>query len=342
MQKHAERVATTTDFLQVEDMVVQFPSPHGILRAVDGVTFHLARGETLAVVGESGSGKSVTCLSLTKLLPSPPTQYVRGSVQLAGRDLWRLSERELRRVRGKEVALIFQNARAALHPDYTLEEQLTEVLKVQRAVNRPQAAAAIAEVLQHVNMPDPVRVLQRYPHEVGGGVCQRITIAMAILSQPKVLLADEPTTALDVISQLEVLNLLRRVQGEINCGMILVSHDLAVVRSLADRVAVMYAGRIVETGATQSIFDSPQHPYTQALLRCSFHAQTVGERLYELPGRPPDLSDLPPGCSFAPRCRSAFDRCWQAPPPPYVLKDPSRTARCYLYAEEPCVVDSVG
>jgi len=314
--------------LEVEGLTVRFGSPDGEVRAVEDVSFSVGRGESIGIVGESGSGKTVTCMSLTWLLPSPPARYVAGRITYDSHELRRDDPAALRSVRGSQIAMVFQNARAALDPSYRIGRQLFEVLK---AHGRREDAATrdfVIETLRSCNIVDPATVLERYPHEVSGGIAQRVTIALALITRPSVIIADEPTTALDLLSQLEVLRLLERIRAELQCSIILVSHDLAVVRRIADRVLIMYAGRIVERGPTESIFRDPRHPYTRALLASSQQRMTGG-RLYELDGQPPDLANLPAGCSFSPRCPSAFERCHVEAPGPVPFAD-GRDARCFL------------
>jgi oligopeptide/dipeptide ABC transporter ATP-binding protein len=314
--------------LDVSGLTVRFASPDGEIRAVEDVSFDIRRGESLGVVGESGSGKTVTCMSLTWLLPSPPARYVAGRITYDGRDLRRGDERALRSVRGSQIAMVFQNARAALDPAYRIGDQLHEVLAAHGRPRGPETRASIIDTLQSCNIGDPAAVLDRYPHQVSGGVAQRVTIAMALVVKPDILIADEPTTALDLLSQLEVLRLLERIRGEIGCSIVLVSHDLGIVRRIADRVLIMYAGRIVERGPTEAIFSDPHHPYTRALLASS-QQRLQGGHLYELPGQPPDLAHLPLGCSFSPRCPNAFDRCHIEGPRPVVFAE-DRDASCFL------------
>jgi len=317
-----------TPLLEVSGLTVRFGSPDGEVHAVEDVSFTLGRGESIGIVGESGSGKTVTCTSLTWLLPSPPARYVNGRIRYDTRELRRDDEGTLRAVRGSRIAMVFQNARAALDPSYRIGQQLHEILA---AHGQPRSAATrriVVETLRSCNIADPDALLERYPHELSGGVAQRVTIAMALIVKPDVIIADEPTTALDLLSQLEVLRLLERIRVDIGCSIVLVSHDLAVVRRIADRVLIMYAGRIVERGSTEALFSDPRHPYTRALLASS-QQRLQGGQLYELAGQPPDLAHLPAGCSFSPRCPNAFDRCHVEDPRPIGF-GVDREARCFL------------
>jgi len=327
-QSAADRGPSEVVLLDVAGLTVRFPSPDGEVHAVEDVSFQVRRGESIGIVGESGSGKTVTCMSLTWLLPSPPTRYVTGRIRFDGKDLRRGDERSLRAVRGRRVAVIFQNARAALDPSYRIGSQIAEMLALQQRLRWADARPRVIDTLRRCNIADAEGVLERYPHQVSGGVAQRVAIAMALLARPDLVIADEPTTALDLLSQLEVLMLLEQIRDEVGCSIILVSHDLAVVRRIADQVLIMYGGRIVERGSTEEIFRDPRHPYTRALLASS-EQRMQGDRLYELPGHTPDLAHLPPGCAFAARCAFAFDRCRTELPDEFAIT-PGRSARCFL------------
>ena len=314
--------------LEVSGLTVRFGSPDGEVHAVEDVSFTLRRGESIGIVGESGSGKTVTCTSLTWMLPSPPARYLGGRIRYGGAELRRGDEVGLRAVRGSRIAMVFQNARAALDPSYRIGQQLHEVLAAHGRPRNAETRRTVVETLASCNIADPESLLDRYPHELSGGVAQRVTIAMALIVRPDVIVADEPTTALDLLSQLEVLRLLERIRVDIGCSIVLISHDLAVVRRITDRVLIMYAGRIVERGSTEVLFSDPRHPYTQALLASS-QQRLQGERLYELAGQPPDLAHLPDGCSFSPRCPFVFDRCRVENPGPIAF-GVDREARCFL------------
>jgi len=314
--------------LAVQGLRVTFRTDHGTVKAVDGVSFTLARGETLGLVGESGSGKSVTNLALMGLVPTPPGKVEATHVRVGGRDLAQLSARELRAVRGNEIAMIFQDPMTSLNPLLTVGRQLTEVLEVHGRARGRAAQKLAAAGLADVGIPEPERRLAQYPHELSGGMRQRVMIAMALLCEPKVLLADEPTTALDVTIQAQILELMQRLQQRHGTAILLVTHDLGVVAGMADRVHVMYAGRLVETAPTAALFAAPRHPYTAGLLGSV--PRLVGDpraRLVAIPGHPPDLAALPAGCAFRERCALAVERCGTAAPPLEPLDDTSGAAR---------------
>ncbi len=301
--------------LEVRDLSVRFETHQGTVRAVDRVSFSISREETLGLVGESGSGKSVTSLAVMGLVPSPPGVVEGGEVRFGGRDLLRLTDEELRRLRGAEIAMIFQDPMTSLNPLLTIGLQLSEVLEVHRGMTRREARRRAAAALGDVGIPEPEARLDSHPHELSGGMRQRVMIAMALLCDPKVLIADEPTTALDVTIQAQILELLADLQRRHGTAILLITHDLGVVAGRADRVHVMYAGRIVERADTRDLFARPAHPYTRGLLR-SVPSVAAGERrpLASIEGQPPDLSALPPGCAFAPRCERARAACEAEPP----------------------------
>ena len=294
--------------LEVDNLHTQFFTREGVVKAVDGISFTVEAGKTLGIVGESGCGKSVTALSLMGLIPKPPARIVEGSVMFQGRDLTKLSERELEDVRGKEMAMIFQDPMTSLNPTLRIKTQITEVLDRHYGYSKDEAVRRAVELLEEVQIPRAAERLNDYPHRFSGGMRQRVMIAIALACNPKLLLADEPTTALDVTVQAEILDLLEELRREHDMGMIIITHDMGVVAETADEVAVMYAGQIVEQAETQELFDHPEHPYTEALLEAL--PQLEGEgirhgRLRSIPGRPPDLISPPPGCRFAPRCPHA-------------------------------------
>jgi peptide/nickel transport system ATP-binding protein len=298
--------------LEVRDLRVQFATPQGPVTVVDRVSFDLEAGRTLAVVGESGCGKSVTALSLLRILPEPPMRIAGGIVCLDGRDLLSLSEEEMLCVRGDEIAMIFQEPMTSLNPVLTIGDQIVEALRVHRTLSRREARAQAAALLARVRIPDAAERLREYPHRLSGGMRQRVMIAMALACRPKVLIADEPTTALDVTIQAQILMLLRQLQTELGMAILLISHNLGMVASVADRVAVMYAGRIVEEAPVGELFDGPLHPYTEGLLGATPRLNAGGappDRLVDIPGIVPPLDALPPGCAFAPRCPKAMDIC---------------------------------
>jgi oligopeptide transport system ATP-binding protein len=302
--------------LSVEDLCVYFRSEQGEVKAVDGVSFELERGEVLGLVGESGSGKTVTNLAFLGLLPRPPAYYPRGAVRFAGQELLHADARSLRALRGRRIAMIFQDPMTALNPYLTVERQLTEVLEVHERMPRRAARTRAAALLERVGIADPQRCLRAHPHELSGGMRQRVMIAMALLCSPELLIADEPTTAVDVTVQAQVLALIRELQAERGMSVILITHDLGVVAGMAHRIAVMYAGRIVESAPASALFAAPRHPYTQGLL-ASVPRMDADRSLQLSPiaGLPPDLSRLPPGCPFRPRCARAVPECEQVYPP---------------------------
>jgi oligopeptide/dipeptide ABC transporter ATP-binding protein len=303
-------VVAAPPLLDVRDLHTAFVTPHGPILAADGVGFSLGEGETKGLVGESGSGKSITLLSLLGLVPEPGC-VVEGQVLWNGRDLLALSKDELRQLRGREIAMIFQDPMSSLNPVYTIGEQIAETLRVKLGMGGRDAKARAAELLDHVGIPAAKSRLASYPHELSGGMRQRVSIAIAIACRPRLLLADEPTTALDVTIQDQILALLAELQDELGMSMILVSHDLGVVAQNCDSVAVMYAGHIVEDAPAGELFRRPRHPYTVALLEALPSIRRVGERgrLPQISGQMPDLAHLPEGCPFQPRCRFTRPEC---------------------------------
>jgi oligopeptide/dipeptide ABC transporter ATP-binding protein len=296
--------------------------------AVDQVGFEIHAGETLGLVGESGSGKSVTALSIMRLV-QPPGRIAGGRILFKGRDLLELDEPTLREVRGAEISLIFQEPMTALNPVFRVGDQIAEALLVHGRASRQQARDKAIELLQAVRIPDPAARVRDYPHQLSGGMRQRVMIAIALACRPSLVIADEPTTALDVTIQAQILDLLREMKEAFHLSLLLITHDLGVIAETADRVAVMYAGRIVETGPVRQIFRQPAHPYTRGLL-ASMPGGAPGQRLHAIEGSVPLLSALPPGCAFNPRCPDRFEPCTIAPPPDYAA-GPSQTARCYLH-----------
>jgi oligopeptide transport system ATP-binding protein len=322
-------VADPDAILSVRDLRTFFRTDDGVVRAVDGVSFSIRRGETLGIVGESGSGKSVACLSLLGLVPRPPAFHPSGEVHYAGRDLLRCGERELEDLRGNRLAMIFQDPLTSLNPYLRISRQLTEVLEVHQGASPAAARRAAITMLERVGMPDPARRIDQYPHQFSGGMRQRVMIAMALLCQPEVLFADEPTTALDVTIQAQILELITELRRSSGTAVVLITHDLGVVAGSTDRVAVMYAGRIVETGPTAEVFARPRHPYTRGLLASTPRIDTPpGSRLDAIPGLPPDLGHLPAGCPFHPRCSLASDRC-RIEHPPLTNLSATHAASCW-------------
>jgi peptide/nickel transport system ATP-binding protein len=317
--------------VSVRDLTVRFVSKDATVRAVNGVSFDLAAGEVLTILGESGSGKSVTLRALMRLLP-PKKARIEGRMTVAGDDVLALDAAGLERLRGAKVAMIFQEPMTALDPVFTIGTQIAETVMVHEGVTRQAADARALELLELVQIPSAKRRLANYPHELSGGLRQRAMIAIALSCKPKLLLADEPTTALDATVQIQILLLIRKLQQEFGMGVIFVTHDLGVAGEIADRIAVMYAGRLIETGSVADIMRAPLHPYTQGLMRSTVHAGMRGVRLTAIPGAPPDLAALPPGCAFAPRCAQADAAC-AAAVPPEMLPAPGRMARCLKVAE---------
>jgi len=325
----------TEPVLRVRDLKTYFVSEGGgTARAVDGVSFDLYPGETLGLVGESGCGKTVTSLSLLRLVPEPPGHIRPGSlIELEGRNLLTLSPRDLRAVRGNRLAMIFQEPMSALNPVLTVGDQIGEGAIVHQGLSRRAARARAMEMLQLVGIPDPELRIDDYPHQLSGGMRQRVMIAMALVCHPQVLIADEPTTALDVTIQAQILELLDRLQRELGMAIMLITHDLGVVAGTADRVLVMYAGQVVEGGSTPDLFHRPVHPYTEGLLASVPRLDQPRERLTGIPGTVPAASAWPTGCRFHPRCPHAWERC-RTDEPPLVEIAPGHSARCWL-VEEP-------
>jgi peptide/nickel transport system ATP-binding protein len=321
-------VAMTAErpLVEVSDLTVRFVARETTVHAVNGVSFSVRPGEVLCILGESGSGKSVTLRAMLRLLP-PRRTRIQGAITIDGRDVLALDKRNLRDLRGGLVSMIFQEPMTALDPVYTIGAQITETLLRHKGGTRTDARARALELLELVKIPEAERRLDNYPHELSGGLRQRAMIAMALSCGPRLLLADEPTTALDATVQIQVLILLRRLQRELGMGTIFVTHDLGVASEIADRIAVMYAGRIVEEGPVADVLRAPIHPYTQGLLASTVHGQTRGSDIDAIPGSPPDLRRLPSGCAFAPRCTQALSECVAAVPEPRWLS-PHRMARC--------------
>ncbi len=301
--------------LSVTDLRTYFHTRNGVYRAVDGISFSVQRGETLGIVGESGSGKSVTCYSIMGLIPQPPGKIESGTAIFDGVDLLHCTPRESRQIRGKRVAMIFQDPMTSLNPYLRISDQLIEPLLIHEKISRRDALRRGLETLEAVGINDASKRIHYYPHEFSGGMRQRVMIAMALITKPELLIADEPTTALDVTVQAQILELIKNMQRELGMAVIFITHDLGVVSGLCDRVQVMYAGRIVETADTRSLFYQPKHPYTRALHRSIPSLQPKGSELYTIRGMPPDLSKPIVGCPFTPRCEFATDLCISRDPP---------------------------
>jgi peptide/nickel transport system ATP-binding protein len=319
--------------LEINNLKTHFFTRDGIVRAVDGVSFSVAAGETLAVVGESGCGKSVTSLSIMRLIASPPGRVVDGIIRFQGKDLLALSEREMRDIRGNDISMIFQEPMTSLNPVLTIGRQITETLTLHQGLDRAAAEARATEMLRLVGIPEPAQRLKQYPHELSGGMRQRVMIAMALACDPKLLIADEPTTALDVTVQAQILDIMRQLKSKTGAAIILITHSLGVVAEMAQRVVVMYGGRKVEEAPVGPLFAQPRHPYTQALLGSvprlgASLADSEGNRLAEIPGVVPSLKEAIPGCIFAPRCAHATPHC-RTEYPPLEEKAPGHWVACW-------------
>ncbi|GBD09871.1 Oligopeptide transport ATP-binding protein OppD [Candidatus Thermoflexus japonica] len=301
--------------LDVRNLEVRFFTRDGVVHAVNGVSFQLHEGETLGIVGESGSGKSVTMLSILRLIPQPPGRITKGEVLFQGVDLLKLDEADIRRIRGSKIAMVFQDPMTSLNPVLTIGRQITEVLETHLNMSPQEARQRAIELLRMVGIPNAAERLNDYPHQFSGGMRQRVMIAMALACHPQILIADEPTTALDVTIQAQIIDLVKRLRDELGMAIIWITHDLGVVAGLAHRVAVMYAGYIVEEAPVLELYHHPRHPYTLGLLGSLPRLdRRERRRLVSIDGMPPDLLELPAGCPFAPRCPYAFDRCWEENP----------------------------
>jgi peptide/nickel transport system ATP-binding protein len=323
--------------VEVEDLTVRFVTRESTAHAVNGVTFSVRPGEVLCILGESGSGKSVTLRALMRLLPASKAR-ISGSIRVDGQDVLALDAAGLRRLRGGLVAMIFQEPMTALDPVYTIGDQIVETIRRHKGGSKAAARTRARELLELVKIPSAAQRLNNYPHELSGGLRQRAMIAMALSCGPRLLLADEPTTALDATVQIQVLILLRKLQRELGMGTIFVTHDLGVASEIADRIAVMYAGRIVEEGPVADVLANPLHPYTRGLMASTVHGQSRDHDIDAIPGSPPDLRQLPPGCAFAPRCSQASGECVIAPPEPR-YPSAGRMARC-VRVREPVHADA--
>ena len=319
--------------LRVTDLRTYFDEDGRVVRAVDGVSFELGRGETLGIVGESGSGKSVTSLSIMRLVPSPPGRIAGGEIFFDGQPLLQATADEMRAVRGRRIAMIFQDPMTSLNPFMRIGQQLAEVTRLHLGHSKRQALDHAVHMLDIVGIPDAARRINEYPHQFSGGMRQRVMIAMALSCEPALLIADEPTTALDVTIQAQILELIGRLRRESGTSVILITHDLGVVAGMADRVVVMYAGRIFESAATDELFERPANPYTQGLLLSVPNpVEEAGRALYQIPGLPPDVAHLPPGCPFAPRCARAQAIC-RAEFPPFIEVAPAHHSLCHFARE---------
>jgi oligopeptide transport system ATP-binding protein len=320
--------------LEVKGLHTEFRTGAGLVRAVDGISYTVEHGETVAIVGESGSGKSVGALSILRLIPNPPGEITAGEVLFDGRDLRSLSEAEMREIRGRDIGMVFQEPMTSLNPVLTIGRQITEVLEPHQGADRAAADRRALELLELVGIADAGRRLRQYPHQLSGGMRQRVMIAIALACSPKLIIADEPTTALDVTIQAQILELMKSLTLRLNVALIVITHNLGVVARYASRVNVMYAGRIVESGGADAIYHDPRHPYTMALLRSVPRLdQPRRARLDPVDGQPPDLTRLDDGCAFRARCRFAVDACAQSRPPLAAAGEPGHFAACFRSGE---------
>ncbi len=320
--------------LEVKDLHTEFRTGAGLVRAVDGISYSVEAGETVAIVGESGSGKSVSALSVLRLIPDPPGRITQGEICFAGRDIMQLSDVEMREIRGGDIGMVFQEPMTSLNPVLTIGRQITETLEQHRGMDRHAAHRRAAELLGLVGIADAERRLRQYPHQLSGGMRQRIMIAIALACDPKLIIADEPTTALDVTIQAQILELMKDLTRRLHVALIIITHNLGVVARYANRVNVMYAGRLVETGLAPDVYHNPRHPYTQALLRSVPRLDRPRrERLDPVEGQPPDLTRLGVGCAFSPRCPFSVDACEQARPALEPTGAPGHLAACFRSRE---------
>ena len=316
--------------MEISDLVTYFYVPGGVVKAVDGVNLEIREEEILTVVGESGSGKSVTALSIMRLIQEPG-KIIRGQIRFGGVDLLTLSEREMDSIRGDRISMIFQNPYTSLHPHFKIADQTTEALRLRRHIGAAEARDVVVDMFERLGIEAPRAVLASYPFEVSAGVCQRVMLAMALTSNPKLLIADEPTTNLDAMTQIQILELIRKMRDELHMSVLLITHDFGVVSKMADRVVVMYAGRQVESGPAGAVLGDPQHPYAEGLINSVPAPGHTTGKLFQIPGEVPDVMRLPPGCSFRPRCGHAEEVCHREPPMIHTAEE--HTVRCWRFAE---------
>ena len=317
--------------LEVKNLQTYFFTKAGVVKAVDGVDFTIHQGETVGVVGESGCGKSITMLSILRLVPQPAGRIVGGQVLLDGQDLLAKSDREMRQVRGRDISMILQDPMLSLNPVFTIGDQVGEPIRLHQKLDRRAIQDKIIQMLSRVKIPSPEVRAREYPHQMSGGMRQRIVGAMMLSCQPQLLIADEPTTALDVTIQAQFLKLFKEIQIQSNLSMIVVTHDFGIVAKVCDRVVVMYAGKVMENAPIRELFNNPQHPYTMALMDSLPKMEKTLDRLYSIEGQPPDLRNIPPGCSFAPRCPNTMDICREKMPEPRSVGE-GHVIRCWLNA----------
>jgi oligopeptide/dipeptide ABC transporter ATP-binding protein len=332
MLKVNEKKMNSRNILEVKDLKTHFFTRRGVVKAVDGVSFQLKEGETLGLVGESGCGKSVTCFSVIGLVEKPAGRIVGGEILFNREDLLLKSEKEMDQIRGEKISMILQDPMTSLNPLFTIGYQVAEPIKIHQNLDKRNVWKKVIEMLKRVRIPSPEVRMQEYPHQMSGGMRQRIVGAMVLSCQPQLLIADEPTTSLDVTIQAQFLKLLKEIQQQSNIAMIVVTHDFGIVARACDRVAVMYAGKIVESASTMELFDNPTHPYTRALMNSLPKMGKKVEKLYSIEGQPPDLHTLPPGCGFAPRCSEVLEICRQEYPPQSMVRE-EHTMSCWLAKE---------
>ncbi len=317
--------------IEVKNLKTYFYPPEGVARAVDGVNFHVNRGETLGIVGESGCGKSVTSLSIMQLVPNPPGRIVSGEILFDGSDLLKKRESEMLSIRGSQISMIFQEPMTCLNPVFSIGDQIGEVYQIHQGMSRKKAISKAAEMLKLVGIPMPERRVKEYPHQLSGGMRQRVMIAIALACNPKLLIADEPTTALDVTIQAQILTLMKGLKDRLGMSIIFITHDLGVIAEVAERVIVMYAGQIMEEASSQVLFNNPLHPYTECLLKSVPTVEGLKKKLYVIPGDVPDPLSFPPGCRFHDRCYATFQKCKTAEPP-LVTVEKDHKVRCWLHS----------
>ncbi|MGI8670839.1 MAG: ABC transporter ATP-binding protein [Aridibacter sp.] len=324
---------TNGTILSVNDLRTYFQTEDGVVKAVDGITFELKKGETLGIVGESGSGKSVTNLSVMRLIPEPPGKIVNGDIIFDGQDIRKLSIKEMRKIRGKRMAMIFQDPMTSLNPFLKISTQLMEVTQLHLGHSKDEAYKHAVDMLRTVGIPAPEKRIDNYPHEFSGGMRQRVMIAMALSCEPELLIADEPTTALDVTIQAQILELIKDLKKDLGTSVILITHDLGVVAGMSEKIIVMYAGKVFESAPTRELFKHPANPYTKGLLKSvPDPAHEEGTALYQIPGLPPDVANLPPGCPFAERCERTQDIC-EREFPPFVQINENHFSLCHFAKE---------
>lgn len=321
---------TAEALLKIEDLQTHFFTDWGKVAAVDGVHIHVRKGEILGIVGESGCGKSMTSLSVMRLIPSPPGRIVGGSIRFKGEDLTKATERRMKQIRGNEIAMIFQEPMTSLNPVYTNGNQISEAVRLHRKMSRKEARRHTVEMLRKVGIPRPEQIVDEYPHQLSGGMRQRVMIAMAMSCDPELLIADEPTTALDVTIQAQILDLMKQLNEASGTAIMMITHDLGIVADMCDRIVVMYAGKVVEEGGVRDILKNPQHPYTKGLIQSVPRMEVQQDRLYSIPGNVPDPRAMPEGCRFAPRCEFVKERC-RTETPELIQLSEGRQCRCWLH-----------